>query len=72
VKSTVEYKGDTFPIDYKLLYSEGSGWQVYDVIIENIGLVANYRSEFAGVIRKEKFKGLLERLRDKIDKAAQS
>lgn len=65
VKTTVKHKGDTFPIDYKLLNTRGS-WRVYDVVIENIGLVANYRNEFAGIIRKEKFTGLLERLREKV------
>jgi phospholipid transport system substrate-binding protein len=65
VKTTVMNKGDKFPIDYKLLFSAGR-WQVYDVVIENIGLVANYRNEFAGIIRKESFAGLMERLRKKV------
>lgn len=64
VKTTITSKGSTFPIDYKLQLLDGK-WQVYDVVIENIGLVANYRSEFAGIIRKEKFAGLMERLRKK-------
>ncbi len=65
VKTVVVSKGDTFPIDYKLSIHNNS-WQVYDVVIENIGLVANYRNEFSGIIRKEKFSGLMERLRKKI------
>ena len=65
VKTVVISKGDTFPIDYKLTYQNNS-WQVYDVVIENIGLVANYRNEFSGIIRKEKFTGLMDRLRKKI------
>lgn len=64
VKTTIKYKGDNFPLDYKLLNSSGS-WKVYDVVIENIGLVANYRNEFAGIIRKESFDGLMKRLREK-------
>ena len=66
VKTTVVSKGDTFPIDYKLMLQGGS-WQVYDVVIENIGLVANYRNEFSGIIRKDKFSGLMERLRKKVE-----
>jgi phospholipid transport system substrate-binding protein len=66
VKTTVTSKGDTFPIDYKLSLSNNV-WQVYDVVIENIGLVANYRNEFSGVIRKEKFDGLMTKLRKKIE-----
>lgn len=64
VRTTVTHKGDEFPIEYKLLSEEGT-WRVYDVVIENIGLVANYRNEFAGIIRKEKFDGLMQRLRAK-------
>ena len=64
VRTTVNHKGDQFPIEYRLLNQAGT-WRVYDVIIENIGLVANYRNEFAGIIRREKFDGLMQRLRDK-------
>ncbi|MBN8548395.1 MAG: ABC transporter substrate-binding protein [Deltaproteobacteria bacterium] len=64
VKTIVKYKGDNFPLDYKLL-NEGGSWKVYDVVIENIGLVANYRNEFAGIIRKESFDGLMKKLREK-------
>jgi phospholipid transport system substrate-binding protein len=64
VRTTVNHKGDEFPIEYKLLNEAGT-WRVYDVVIENIGLVANYRNEFAGIIRKEKFDGLMSRLRAK-------
>lgn len=64
VKTKVESKGDTFPIDYKLLLEEGH-WKVYDVIVENIGLVANYRNEFSGIIRKDGFAGLMTKLREK-------
>ncbi len=66
VKTTINHKGDSFPIDYKFLDQEGS-WKVYDVVIENIGLVANYRNEFAGIIRKEKFPGLMEKLKRKLN-----
>lgn len=64
VKSLIENKGDQFPLDYKFIL-KSNGWQVYDVVIENIGLVANYRNEFAGILRKEKFEGLMKKLREK-------
>jgi phospholipid transport system substrate-binding protein len=67
IKTSVKIDNDVFPIDYKLIYEAGS-WQVYDVIIENIGLVANYRLEFAGIIRKEKMAGLLVKLKEKVAK----
>ena len=71
VKTTVDYKGDKFGIDYKLINRDGK-WRVYDVIIENIGLVANYRNEFSGIIRKEKFAGLLSRLEAKVKKKSEA
>lgn len=65
VKTVVTSKGDKFPINYKMALKDNA-WQVYDVVIENIGLVANYRNEFSGIIRKEEFSGLMARLRKKI------
>ena len=65
VKTVVLSQGDTFPIDYKMMLRD-NGWRVYDVVIENIGLVANYRNEFSGIIRKDKFSGLMEKLRAKV------
>jgi phospholipid transport system substrate-binding protein len=64
VRTSVLNKGKTFPLDYRLQNSTGT-WRVYDVVIESIGLVDNYRNEFSGIVRKEKFSGLLERLRNK-------
>lgn len=65
VKTSVKHEGDTFPIEYRLMNVNGT-WRVYDVIVENIGLIANYRNEFAGIIRKETFAGLLKRLHEKV------
>ena len=65
VKTKIKSKGDTFPLDYKLM-NQKSNWRVYDVIIENIGLISNYRNEFAGIIRKNEFSGLIKQLNEKI------
>lgn len=65
VRTIVNQKGDRFPILYKVVF-RNSQWQVYDVVIENVGLVANYRNEFSGIIRREGFPGLMERLRAKV------
>lgn len=67
IKTTVKVKEDVFPIDYKLLKND-SNWEVYDVIIENVGLIKNYRTEFAGIVRKEGIGGLLVKLKDKVAK----
>lgn len=67
VKTSVRRKGDVFPLDYRLHYKDGT-WKVYDVIIENIGLVSNYRNEFSGIIRKDGVDGLITRLKEKEQK----
>lgn len=64
VKSVVLASGEEVAIDYRLLL-EPTGWRIYDVIIENVGLVSNYRNEFPEIIREQGFAGLIKRLRDK-------
>ena len=47
------------------LLRKPDGWKIYDVAVEGIGLVNNYRNEFPGIVRKEGFQGLIERLKNK-------
>jgi len=49
------------PVDYRL-YQKGGAWKVYDVIIDRVSLVANYRSSFAAQIRQGGIDGLIRRL----------
>lgn len=67
VQTKVNNDKGTLKVDYRL-YNKGAGWKVYDVIIENIGLVSNYRSEFSEIVQKDKMSGLIEKLKDKIQK----
>ena len=60
-------KGTKIPIIYKLKIKQDK-WFIYDMKIENVSLVLNYRRDFASVIRKEKFAGLVERLTEKLEK----
>lgn len=49
------------PIDYRL-YRDGDEWKVFDVSIDGISLVSNYRSSFASQIRRHKLSGLIQKL----------
>lgn len=49
------------PIEYKL-YKKSGRWKVYDVSIDNVSLVSNYRSSFNSQIRREGIDGLISRL----------
>ena len=51
-------------IDYRLI-DRGDRWQVYDVVLDNVSLVSNYRSQFNSIIRTSSFGELLTRLRNK-------
>lgn len=62
--------GDEIPISYKMLQHNGE-WQVYDVVIENVSLVRNYRSSYSSVLRKKDMGGLLEEMQTKIEELKQ-
>jgi phospholipid transport system substrate-binding protein len=53
------------PVDYKVYLKDGS-WQVYDVIIEGVSLISNYRSSYQEIVRKDGFNGLLAQMEEKI------
>ena len=52
------------PIDYNMEKTAG-GWKVYDVLIAGVSLVANYRTEFANVVRESGIDGLIKGLQTK-------
>ncbi|MBU0674900.1 MAG: ABC transporter substrate-binding protein [Proteobacteria bacterium] len=52
-------------INYKLIL-KGHDWRVYDVEIEGVSLVKNYRSEFSRIISKEDYAGLIKRMEEKV------
>ena len=58
----VTRQGLEFPVDYRML--EGSsGYRIYDVVIEGISLVGNYRSQFNSILRKSSFQDMMDKLR---------
>ena len=61
----VSGKGEEFSVNYKLLYTNGA-WRIYDVVVENISLVNNYRSQFNRVISNASYNELIGRIRQKL------
>lgn len=59
------------PLDYRLLKKDGD-WRVYDVVIDGVSLMKNYRGQFARIIDSASFDALLEKLRAKTDLEAAS
>ena len=59
--------GKKIPLFYRLTDKSGS-WKVYDVIIEGVSMVKNYRTQFRDILAKDSPDKLLEILRDKVNK----
>jgi phospholipid transport system substrate-binding protein len=58
----VRKSGEEIPVNYMLLL-EGNRWRIYDVVIEGISLVNNYRSQFGSILQKSSFQELMRKLR---------
>lgn len=59
-------RGDEYSLNYRAHFVGGE-WRVYDVVVENISMVNNYRSQFNRVITNASYEELVRRLRDKTD-----
>ena len=65
----VQPGGQPIPIDYSIEKS-GDSWKVYDVLIDGVSLVTNYRSSFNTEIQKSGIDGLIKSLSDRNSKNA--
>jgi phospholipid transport system substrate-binding protein len=65
VRTVIVTSKAEIPIYYRCMVM-GKEWKVYDVVIEGVSLVSNYRSQFDQIILKESLKGLMARLRTKV------
>jgi phospholipid transport system substrate-binding protein len=55
------------PLDYRLI-NKADEWRVYDVVVDNVSLVNNYRGQFAKILRASSYADLIDQLRKKADK----
>ena len=56
--------GGEIPIEYRM-HKVGDRWLVYDVVIEGVSLVANYRTQFNKIIQTSSFKELMNKMKNK-------
>ena len=54
------------PFNYRVFQNKSGTWEVYDVVVENVSLVMNYRSQFNEILAKGTPDDLLEILRKKV------
>lgn len=57
--------GATIPVEYRLRH-KNNDWLVYDVIIEGVSLVNNYRTQFTEILRSSTYTRLVERIQAKL------
>ena len=55
----------SIPVQYKMIYVDGS-WQVFDVVIEGVSLIRNYRASYGEIIRKDGYDGLFALMEQKV------
>ena len=58
-------KGEEFTINYKL-HRVGENWRVYDLVIENISLINNYRSQFNRILAGSTYDELISKIKAKV------
>jgi phospholipid transport system substrate-binding protein len=64
VQSKIVTSKAEYSLNYRL-HLAGSEWKVYDVVVENISLVNNYRAQFNRIVANQSYEELLRRMKDK-------
>lgn len=54
------------PIEYRLYQETDGSWRIYDLVIEGVSLVGNYRSQFDEMLQKDNYQKLVEELKKKV------
>ncbi len=58
-------KRDEYTLDYKMIKNVNGSWMVYDIVIEGVSLVSNYRTQFNKIISANGYPELVKRLQTK-------
>jgi phospholipid transport system substrate-binding protein len=65
VQTRIVTSSKEIPIGYRVILKDGA-WKVYDVVVENVSLVLNYRTQFNDILAKNTTEQLIETLRKKV------
>lgn len=66
VRTMLVSKKVSVPLNFRLLWKSGQWWD-YDLVVDGISLVKNYRAQFAKIILAASYEGLREKLQTKTD-----
>jgi len=65
VKTHIVASNGDIPITYRL-HLQGEQWLVYDVVVEEVSLIRNFRSSYREIVKRKGFPALLEKMEAKI------
>lgn len=66
VKTLILRQTTQIPVNYRMLKNNAGQWRIYDIVIEGVSLVKNYRSQFASLLQKNKPTDLIRILHEKV------
>jgi phospholipid transport system substrate-binding protein len=64
----VSTTGVETPVEYKI-FKKGDRWEVYDIIVEGVSLVNNYRTQFSQILSSSSYEELVKRIKRKTEKS---
>ncbi|MCP3941026.1 MAG: ABC transporter substrate-binding protein [Desulfobacteraceae bacterium] len=65
INTKIINKSLEIPINYRMFTQKNDQWMVYDLVIEGVSLIANYRSQFGLMLEKNSFEDLINKLKKK-------
>ncbi len=65
VNTTIVRANETIPVDY-LMRRQQPGWLLFDVNVDGVSILDNYKSQFAQVIRTQSFNSLLQKMKTQL------
>lgn len=70
VKTVINTDSVDIPVDYKMYRKDDGKWYAYDVVIEQVSLVRNYRGSFQQLVRDSGIDGLIAQLETKVARSS--
>ncbi len=68
VNTKIITKSVEIPIDYRMYRKKENLWMVYDMVIEGVSMIGNYRSQFSQMLERGSFESLMAKLKEKQNK----
>jgi phospholipid transport system substrate-binding protein len=65
VRTRVQSRSGETGVDFRLV-AQGDRWLIYDVVVDGVSLIANYRAQFDGFLMRSSYPDLVRRMRDRV------